>query len=144
MLLAFINLGTVSSPQSAYVSRKYMEQVTIDLGDVKTYRFTYFGGISASTFTVELSNDGEHWTEGNYAYYEEGAMYRWLWYTPKNYEGGSFTDAHALDRREDTGEQGARVTYKNGEFSPTQTSRYLRLTVMGSQLVLNEVAFPHE
>ncbi len=140
-LLAFINLGTTSSPQSAYVSQKYMEQVTIDLGDIKTYRFTYFGGISGSTFTVELSNDGEHWTEGNYAEYSEGLMYRWLWYTPKNHEGGSFSDAYALDRREDTGEQGARVTYKNGEFSPTQTSRYLRMTVMGSQLVLNEVAF---
>ncbi|MBR6008286.1 MAG: glycosyltransferase family 39 protein, partial [Clostridia bacterium] len=140
-LLAFVNLGTTSSPQSAYVSQKYMEQVTFDLGEVRTYRFTYFGGISASTFTVELSNDGEHWTEGNYAYYEEGAMYRWLWYTPKTYEDGSFSDAYALDRREDTGENGARVTYKTGEFSPTQTSRYLRMTVMGSQLILNEVAF---
>ena len=140
-LLAFVNLGTTSSPQSAYVSQKYMEQVTFDLGEVRTYRFTYFGGISGSTFTVALSNDGENWTEENYAYYEEGVMYRWLWYSPKTYEGGSYSDAYALDRREDTGEDGARVTYKNGEFYPQQTSRYLRMTVMGNQLILNEVAF---
>ncbi|MCR4621436.1 MAG: phospholipid carrier-dependent glycosyltransferase [Clostridiales bacterium] len=139
--LAFINLGTTSSPQSAYVSEKYKEQVTFDLGEIKTYRFTYFGGISGSTFTVALSNDAEHWTEENYAYYEEGAMYRWLWYAPKSHEGGTFADAIASNRREDTGDGGARVTYKSGEFDPLQTSRYLRITVMGSKLVLNEAAF---
>ena len=141
---AFWNLGTAKSPENEWVSGEYREQVTFDLGEIKTYRFTYFGGICNNNFTVSLSNDGENWTEENPAAYAAGYMYRWIWYAPQRMNtDGSFSNAYEDGLRTvDTGESGARVTYATDRDKyPLQTSRYLRITANGKGLRLGETAF---
>lgn len=140
---AFVNLGSTKAPQTYWQNEDYEEQVVFDLGDVHTFRMTYYGGISSAAFTVSLSNDGEHWTEENYAVYGEGEIFRWHWYAPKERSDGSFINASYDESRAiDTGENGARVTYPSGYMPyPLQTARYVRLTVMGVGLKLHEVGF---
>ena len=144
---AFVNLGSTKAPQTYWQSEDYEEQVVFDLGDVRTFRMTYYGGISTATFTVSLSNDGERWTEENYAVYSEDEIFRWHWYAPKTktVTNGKNKFADALydeSRVIDTGENGARVAY-SGSYTPypPQTARYVRLTVMGIGLKLYEVGF---
>lgn len=140
---AFINLGSTKAPQTYWQNEDYEEQVVFDLGDVRTFRMTYYGGISSASFTVSLSNDGEHWTEENYAVYGEGEIFRWHWYAPKTLSDGSFSNAaYDASRVIDTGEDGAYVAYPTAYTSyPLQTARYVRLTVMGIGLKLHEVGF---
>ncbi len=140
---AFINLGSTKAPQTYWQNEDYEEQVIFDLGGVHTFRMTYYGGISSASFTVSLSNDGEHWTEENYAVYGEGEIFRWHWYAPKTLSGGSFSNAaYDASRVIDTGEDGAYVAYPTAYTSyPLQTARYVRLTVMGIGLKLHEVGF---
>ena len=142
-VFAFTNLGSTKAPQTYWENTQYKEQVVFDLGDVKTFRMTYYGGISSSPFTVALSNDGERWTEENYAVYNEGEIFRWLWYAPQTYSGGEFANAHYdAASAVDTGPDGAYVAYPSGSFPyPLQTARYVRLTVMGIGLPLHEVGF---
>lgn len=141
---AFWNLGTTVSPQTGWQSKEYREQVTFDLGEARTFRMTYFGGICNTNFTVALSNDAENWTEENYAVYAAGDMYRWIWYVPQRYNNsGELTNATKdYGRIVDTGENGAYVSYPTGlDPYPLQTARYVRFTVNGAGLLLNEVAF---
>jgi len=62
-VLAFTNLGVTNAPQTGWTSSQSGESVVFDLGREQTFRMTYFGGICNSTFAVELSNDGENWSE---------------------------------------------------------------------------------
>lgn len=141
--VAFVNLGSTKAPQTYWQNEDYEEQVVFDLGDVRTFRMTYYGGISSASFTVALSNDGEHWTEENYAVYGEGEIFRWHWYAPKARNDSKFIDAVYDEARAiDTGEGGARVSYPTSYTPyPLQTARYVRLTVMGIGLKLHEVGF---
>ena len=105
---------------------------------------TYYGGISASTFTVALSNDGENWTEENYAVYGEGEIFRWHWYSPKARSNGSdFVNAvYDPATANDMPSGGASVSYPTfSDPYPLQTARYVRLTVNGIGLPLHEVGF---
>ena len=149
---AFWNLGETNSPVTGYTTQLKNEQIVFDLGSVKTYRLTYYGGISNNHFTVALSNDGENWTEENAAAYGEGDMYKWIWYVPKTYANGSFTNAtRSAVQSADTVEGGASVTYATASESyPLQTSRYVRFTVANEKyystvatqkMVLLEVGF---
>ncbi len=138
-LVAFTNLGNTVSPQSAWTNTEFREQVVFDLGEERTFRFTYFGGISSVHFTVALSNDGENWSEENYAEFADGMMYNWMWYVPKTYSGGAFANA---SEPLETATGGAQVTYADYSVShPLQTARYLRITAEGVGLILNEVGF---
>lgn len=144
-VVAFVNLGSTKAPQTFWQSTEYHEQVVFDLGEERTFRLTYFGGISDSTFTIALSNDGEHWTEDNNAGYGAGEIFRWIWYTPKTWSSAqsAYTTAYRDESRVvDTGEGGAVFSYPsvNSTF-PLQTARYVRLTSEGLGLILNEFGF---
>ncbi len=39
----------------------------------------YYGGISDRSFTVELSDDGERWSDPGLAQYDQGEIFRWIW-----------------------------------------------------------------
>lgn len=141
-LVAFLNLGTLKAPESFYKNSDYREEIVFDLGETKTFRMTYYGGISSNTFTVSLSNDGENWTEENYAVYSEGDIFRWHWWAPKTYENNTFRDASRPFYAQ-SGEAGhAYVNYPTSNTPyPEQTARYIRLTVEGIGLPLHEVGF---
>ena len=139
-VLAFTNLGTTKAPQSGWTASQGGEAMVFDLGEIETFRMTYYGGICNSTFTVELSNDGEKWTEPCYAKYAQGEIFRWLWFTP-------------LDEKQNvlygdtvpTSDGSAYVTYAGGgENDPMQTARYVRLTAQSAGLILYEVGFLDE
>lgn len=141
--VAFIGLGSVKAPQTFWRNSEYMETVTFDLGEERTFRMTYYGGISSTPFTVALSNDGEQWTEETYAYFKDGECFRWLWFQPQNYKYGEFSAAYAdFEQIADTGLGGAQIQYVTANAAyPLQTARYVRIKAMGMGLVLGEFGF---
>ena len=56
-IVAFTNLGTTKAPQTSWVSETAEDSVTFDLGEIRRFRMTYYGGICNTNFTVSLSND---------------------------------------------------------------------------------------
>ena len=139
-VVAFTNLGSASAPQTGWTASQSGEAVVFDLGQTQTFRMTYYGGICNSTFTVELSNDGEQWTEACWAKYSQGEIFRWLWYTPMD------ADQSVLYNETVPTEDGsAYVTYAGaGVTDPMQTARYVRLTAQSAGLILYEVGFLDE
>ncbi len=139
-VLAFTNLGTTNAPQTGWTSSQSGEAVVFDLAEVRTWRMTYYGGICNSNFTVELSNDGENWTEPCYARYAQGELFRWLWYTPLDASMNIL-----YEETVPTDDGSAYVTYADGgDNDPMQTARYARLTAQSAGLVLYEVGFLDE
>ncbi|MDO4741542.1 MAG: hypothetical protein Q4A66_12820, partial [Eubacteriales bacterium] len=136
-VVAFVNLGSMQAPQTTWISSQSGENIVFDLGETETFRMTYYGGICNSTFTVELSNDGESWTQPYYAKYKQGEIFRWLYYVPMN------EDLNVVyDQTHDPGDGSAYVTFAStGEEYPMQTARYVRITAQSAGLRLSEVGF---
>ena len=139
-VLAFTNLGVTDAPQSGWTSSQSGEAVVFDLGEESTWRMTYYGGICNSTFTVELSNDGEHWTEPRFAQYNQGEIFRWIWFVPLDEDMNTVYGDPGLPVEGD-----ARWTYATGSDSyPMQRARYARITAQSAGLNLYEVGFLDE
>ena len=139
-LAAFINLGSTTAPQTSWTSTAAGEQLVFDLGEPRTFHMTYYGGISYCAFTVELSNDGEQWTDPMWARYNQGEIFRWIYYVPSAQTQGEFNVVY--DQTIPTEDGSAFVTYATSlEPYPFQTARYVRLTAEQGGLVLSEVAF---
>ncbi len=92
---AFTNLGATKSPQtcwrSAYANDQH-EDVVLDLGETRQFNMLYMSGIHSvnSDFIVRVSQDGETWSEANWA--ELGGEYgndcfKW-YYLCQSYDGG--------------------------------------------------------
>jgi len=135
-VLAFTNLGAVQAPQTTWVSSQSGENIVFDLGKVQPFRMTYYGGICNSTFTVELSGDGEVWTAPYYAQYDQGEIFRWLRYVPRN------ENNEVVYNPNDPAGDAVRVTFATSEEAyPFQTARYVRITAQSAGLRLSEVGF---
>ena len=78
-VLAFTNLGSFKAPQTAWVAESPEEQVTLDLGYVRDFHLSYYGGIHQydSDFTVEVSADGERWSDPYTASMKIGECFKW-------------------------------------------------------------------
>ena len=140
-VLTFVNLGDTSAPQSGWTSSRSGEQVVFDLGEVRTFRMTYYGGICNSNFTVALSNDGDYWTDEVYARYDQGEIFRWLWFTPLD-EDNNTLYADGLVQPEDAP---VKITCATAaDSNPMQTARMVRLTARSAGLNLLEVGFLDE
>ena len=136
-VLAFVNLGSTTAPQTSWVSSAAGEQIVFDLGEPRAFHMTYYGGICDTTFTVELSNDGETWTEPCWAQYNQGEIFRWIYFAPCD---GELKPLYAQTVPTEDGS--AYVVYPSSlDRYPFQTARYVRLTAQNSGLVLSEVAF---
>ncbi len=121
-VVALTNLGSTLAPQTQWTSSRAGEQITFDLGSLRQFHMTYYGGICDTAFTVRLSEDGEVWSEPRWAVYDQGEVFRWLWYAPSEKDGeGGFS---ALE----TG-------------YPMQTARYVRIEAEQAGLILGEIAF---
>ena len=136
-VLAFTNLGVTQAPRNGWTSSQGGETVVFDLGQTETWRMTYYGGICNSTFTVELSDDGEVWSAPTFAQYNQGEIFRWMWFVPLD------EDMNTLYGEPEEGVPGAPAwRYSSGEDShPMQTARYARVTAQSAGLILYEVAF---
>ncbi|MBQ8110125.1 MAG: phospholipid carrier-dependent glycosyltransferase, partial [Clostridia bacterium] len=136
-VLAFSNLGVTNAPQTGWTSSRSGESVVFDLGQVETFRMTYYGGICNSAFSVELSNDGQSWTERCWAKYNQGEIFRWLWFVPQD---ESQNTLYGSDQSAPDG--GARLVYASvAEDSPMQTARFVRISADSAGLILYEVGF---
>ena len=113
---AFVNLGDTKAPQTEWVSTAPGEEVVFDLGQERTFIFTYYGGISSTDFDISFSSDGETWTEPVTALYDQGQIFRWLWLN----ESGATTTARY-----------ARITVNTSTASPTSALAPLRLREVG-------------
>lgn len=117
-VLALTNLGSTKAPQTAWVSSGADEQITVDLGEEKTFQMLYYMGIhwQDNDFTVEVSRDGLTWERSYIGSVKSGDTFdcfKWK-YLPE-YKGGS---------------------------SPAQlTGRYVRLTAHQVSLTLFETLF---
>ena len=136
-VVAFVNLGSTKAPQTSWVSSQTGEQVTFDLGSVQTYKMEYYGGIcNKIAFQVELSDDGETWTQPVWAQYDQGKIFRWLIFVPADENQNNI----AAGSEAALAEPGFNY-YSALEKYPTQTSRYVRITAQAEGLVLSEVGF---
>ena len=88
-VVAFTNLGDTKAPQTEWASSAPGEEVVFDLGEERTFIFTYYGGICSTNFTMSFSSDGVTWTEPVTALYDQGQIFRWLWL----YENGATVTA---------------------------------------------------
>ena len=113
---AFVNLGDTQAPQTEWVSTTPGEEVTFDLGQERTFIFTYYGGICSTDFDISFSNDGETWTEPVTALYDQGQIFRWLWL---NENGATVTARYA------------RITVNPSTSGPTSALAPLRLREVG-------------
>ena len=134
--VALFNLGSTTAPQTSWVSSQGGESITFDLGQTESFRPIYYGGICDSNFTVELSNDGENWTEPCYAKYNQGEIFRWIYFVPQDADGAKLKEAP------DSGNSGVELSCATGsELFPMQTARYFRITAVSAGLTLSEFGF---
>lgn len=123
-VVAFFNLGATASPQTSWKAGATGEQITFDLGQNRDFTMTWYGGICSSTFLVEMSEDGQVWSEAHYAQFGQGKMFCWHWYQPSEKDD-------------------------EGEYCPVSNgfrhrARYVRLTAERAGLSLLEVGFLDE
>ena len=124
-VVAFVNLGTMAAPETAWTSTRAGETIVFDLGQTRDFHMTYYGGICNSSFTVSFSEDGEVWTEEQLAIYDQGEIFRWIWFEPSE--------------RKDNGD------FRSLETGyPLKQARYIRMTTEKAGLVLHEVGFLDE
>ena len=136
-VLTFVNLGDTQAPQTGWTASQSGESVVFDLGQTRTWQMTYYGGICNSTFTVELSDDGETWSTPRYAQYNQGEIFRWLWFAPLDENLNTIYIAP-----DDDDPEAAAWQYSGGgDGKPMQTARYARITAQSAGLILYEVAF---
>ena len=117
-VLALTNLGSTKAPQTAWVSSDPDEQITIDLGEEKSFHMLYYMGIhwDDTDFTVEVSQDGIVWERSYLGSVKSGDTFdcfKWK-YLPE---------------------------YKGGSYPAQLTGRYVRLTANQVFLTLFEVLF---
>ena len=140
---AFVNLGTLKAPESGWTSSISGESVVFDLGSEETFQMSYYGGICNSNFTVELSNDGENWSSPHYAKYNQGEIFRWLWYAPlDDSDSLIYENSDAAATSPDGIPQTVYATATDTQ--PMQTARYVRITAQSAGLTLFEVGFLDE
>ena len=140
-LLTFTNLGAAHSPLTGWTASRSGESVIFDLGEIRTFRMTYYGGICNSNFRVSLSNDGEYWTPEVYGRYNQGEIFRWLWFKPEDSEMNTLY-AEDIDQPDDAPVLIATATAADPE--PMQTARYVKITAESAGLNLWEVGFLDE
>ena len=135
--VAFVNLGVTKAPQTGWTSSVSGESVVFDLGESQPFRMTYYGGICNSTFTVALSDDGENWSSEAFAQYNQGEIFRWIWFTPPD------QNMNTLYGEPEPGDPGAPAftLATAGDGFPMQKARLVRITAQSAGLNLLEVGF---
>ena len=81
-VLAFVNLGSVYSPQTYYTFAAPDEYVVFDLGEVKrNFQILYFGGIqyTDSDFVIQISDDRTQWNQEINCQMDIGDLYKWMY-----------------------------------------------------------------
>ena len=124
-VVGFWGLGDTTAPQTGYASTQEGESVVVDLGERREdFRLYYYGGISDTSFSVALSDDGEAWGGEHDAFFARGECFKWQALRTPVYKDG-------------------KVTGANGDML-TLSGRYIRLTFDGAASAIWEVAAVNE
>jgi dolichyl-phosphate-mannose-protein mannosyltransferase len=85
-VFAFVNLGSVTAPQTSWTAKKAGEQVTLDLQKPGKFDLLYYGGIhqTPSDFTISVSPDNVRWSEEYPAEMREGSCFQWKYLVMSN------------------------------------------------------------
>lgn len=78
--LAFTNLGSMKAPQTGYTTVKPHEEFIFDLGDSYNFKLLYYSGIEwqdSFTFSMQVSDDCENWSEEWLMDTEDGNCFQW-------------------------------------------------------------------
>lgn len=77
--LAFTNLGSTKAPQNGWVSSSDQEQIVLDLGEERSFKMLYYGGIHQydSNFSVDVGSDLETWPQTYGAAMKIGDCFKW-------------------------------------------------------------------
>lgn len=82
-LLAMWNLGSTKAPQKPWTSTAADEYVVLDLGDTyQDFSFLYYCQVSYQNFSVQVSEDGEVWSDPYPAQMDQGECFRWKYLMP--------------------------------------------------------------
>ena len=81
--LAMWNLGSTKAPQKPWTSTANGEYVILDLGDIhQDFSFLYYCQVSYYNFSVQVSEDGEVWSDPYPAQMDQGECFRWKYLMP--------------------------------------------------------------
>lgn len=113
--MAYTNLGSLTSPQTAFVFTDQNDQAVFDLCEYRTdFQMLYFGGIHYvdNSFTIEVSDDCETWSDPIPCEMQIGSLFQWQY-----------------------------VNNKGTSVACQFSGRYVRLTADNNRLTLYEVLF---
>ena len=118
-VVSLVNLGSATSPQTWWRSTADSSAVVLDLGEVRDMNMLYLGGIHnrASDFSVQVSDDGVHWSAPYWAQMREGDCFKWQ-YLPET----SYSVTYTLDGGENwsdeywTSKESGEQYVAEGEF----------------------------
>lgn len=98
-VIALVNLGSPVSPQTPWTSSPEQQTAILDLGEQRTFRLLFFGGVhwSLSEFQVEVSQDGVQYQSYPFQM-AEGDLFAWryLGHPRQNSEGKTEYDANPI------------------------------------------------
>lgn len=129
-VLALCNLGSTKAPQSMWTPVYMEDNVVLDLGEHHdNMTMLYYCAVSSHDFSVETSDDAQHWSQPYWAEMKEGLCYRWRYLAPCT-----------------IGEDGSRKFINSSRLSGAQrlSGRYVRITAQQVGLRLGEVVFRDE
>ena len=136
-VIAFVNLGSMTGPQTSWSFEEAGESLVFDLGKTETFRFTWLNGISDTDFMVELSDDGKEWTVPAHAACGMPTVFQWQWFIPLDFEQQPLRE----DSPEISDAGTCPVLSSEQERFPFQTARYVRLTAPDGNVTLFEAGF---
>lgn len=121
-VLAFVNLGSLTSPQTAFVFGESGEAVVFDLGETKTdFQMLYMGGIHTvdNGFSVEFSEDGETWHDAVSCTMAQGNLYQWFYVRDlAQYNGRAHSGRYVRLTANAAGLNLLEVIFRDGEGNP--------------------------
>ncbi len=125
--VAFIGLGALKAPQTAYTTTGQTETITFDLGESHTFHILYYGDINQQdhVFSISQSGDGQQWTSPYEVKLSKGDCFKW-----KNVTGTQVDD-------------------EGNALSPSDQplymeARYVRFQADGPGLSMMEIVFRDE
>ena len=90
-VLCFSTLGSTVAPQTAWVSASSQDEVVLELEESQDFKLLYYCGVSYNHFAVEVSEDGESWSQDYACRMSESYCYRWNYLISSSGEGTSLT-----------------------------------------------------
>ena len=141
-MVAFVNLGSTTAPQTAWVASSAEDQVVFELEEESTFKILYYAGVSYHNFTVSVSDDGETWSDKTICRMRQGLCYRWMYVTPA-LEDDIYTENFAADNDANIVWFTGKYLRINAEFAGLNLREIIVRDENGDQIPLSLVSYTH-